>query len=77
MALFAIYQKSKRAKNLWLVAWPIDAANAAGAIAKAIDERQTRGETVKRLRVYGPYSANDNPPETIHHNSLIRTGKSL
>lgn len=74
MPLFAVYRKTKRAKNLTLVAWPVLAENKADAVRVVLDDRKNDGEPVKRLRAMGPYSSADVEPltEISHHDQFGR-----
>jgi hypothetical protein len=77
MRVFAIYKKSKRAKDLHLVAWPINAANEADALTEYLEQQRAAGRPVKerrwreRLRVV-PFepdtrSGMAGPPQIVSH----------
>lgn len=72
VSTFAIYKKSKRAKDLHLVAWPIEAANTADALTVYLEHRRAAGQPLKdlrwreRLRVFAA-DATTRPASKISH----------
>lgn len=76
MKQYAVYRKSKRAKDLLLIEWPIAAENEADAVRIVREKREHRAEPVARLRAV-EYRGNMNsgmagPPVRISHSHYTR-----
>lgn len=65
MPAYGVYRRSKRRRDLVLVAWPILAENEQQAITAAREARAQLGANVRRVVAAFPWNPAGRPPERL------------